>query len=161
PNGRRPMRHLYTRHPALRPRAAAPQAWPRPERGGSARGVGGQPLPLHRLSEDRRRRAGRRAPGPPRGHAPVRAALSPLPVARTRELAHALELIGGHPGSERLTPLAGGTDLLVYLNAGLGVGRGFLDLWGLNELRGIRADRDGITLGALTTFSEIREREDL
>src|SRR5205807_1140437 len=53
-------------------------------------------------------------------------------------------------------PLAGGTDLFVYLNAGTWTGTRFLDLWSLDELRGIRVSRDGATLGALTTFSAIR-----
>jgi CO/xanthine dehydrogenase FAD-binding subunit len=85
----------------------------------------------------------------------MRAALSTLTVARPRDLAHALRLMSG--GSERLTPLAGGTDLLVYLNAGTHAGRGFLDLWKLGELRGVRSTKQGMRLGALTTFSEIRE----
>jgi CO/xanthine dehydrogenase FAD-binding subunit len=87
----------------------------------------------------------------------MRAALSTLTVARPRDLAHALRLMSGAPGAERLTPLAGATDLLVYLNAGTHAGRGFLDLWGLRELCGVRTTRQGVTLGALTTFSEIRE----
>lgn len=87
----------------------------------------------------------------------MRAALSTLTVARPRDLAHALKLMSGGDGSVRPTPLAGGTDLLVYLNAGTHAGRAFLDLWGLGELRGVRATKQGMTLGALTTFSEIRE----
>jgi CO/xanthine dehydrogenase FAD-binding subunit len=59
--------------------------------------------------------------------------------------------------AERPTPLAGGTDLLVYLNAGAHAGRRFVDLWSLNELRGIRPTRTGVRLGALVTMSEIRE----
>ncbi len=87
----------------------------------------------------------------------MRAALSSLEVARPRDLAHALALMAAAPGPERPTPLAGGTDLLVYLNAGTHPGRRFLDLWGLGELRGIRAGKAGARLGALATFSEIRE----
>src|SRR5262245_47272385 len=59
--------------------------------------------------------------------------------------------------TERPTPLAGATDLLVYLNAGAHAGRRFVDLWGLRELRGVRAHKAGVSLGALATFSEIRE----
>jgi CO/xanthine dehydrogenase FAD-binding subunit len=87
----------------------------------------------------------------------MRAALSTLEVARPRDLAHALRLVHAAAGSERMSPIAGGTDLLVYLNAGAHEGRRFIDLWGLDELRGIRATRGGVRLGALTTFSEIRE----
>jgi len=87
----------------------------------------------------------------------MRSALSTLEVARPRDLAGALALMNGAAGAERPTPIAGGTDLLVYLNAGTHAGRRFVDLWGLAELRGIRAGTNGVLLGALTTFSEIRE----
>lgn len=87
----------------------------------------------------------------------MRTALSTLAVARPRDLAQALRLMAGADGAARPTPLAGGTDLLVYLNAGDYKGPGFLDLWGLRELRGVRAGKRGATLGALTTFTEIRE----
>jgi xanthine dehydrogenase small subunit len=87
----------------------------------------------------------------------MKSALSTFAVARPRDLAQALKLMRGGDGAARPTPLAGGTDLLVYLNAGTYDGPGFVDLWGLRELRGVRAGKQGATLGALTTFSEIRE----
>src|SRR6185295_20221994 len=77
-------------------------------------------------------------------------------VLRPRSLAQALEAMSEDSGRRPL-PLAGGTDLFVYLNAGtLAAGR-YLDLWGLKELGGIRVLGDHVELGALTTFSEIRE----
>jgi CO/xanthine dehydrogenase FAD-binding subunit len=89
----------------------------------------------------------------------VKSVLSTLEVLRPRTLGQALRAIANGAADERLMPLAGGTDLFVYLNAGtLPPGR-FLDLWPLAELRGIRATRQGLRLGALTTFSEIREHE--
>jgi xanthine dehydrogenase small subunit len=87
----------------------------------------------------------------------VRAPLSALEVARPRHLDHALALLHESLGGERLVPLAGGTDLYVTLNAGAVPGRRFLDLAGLRELRGVRERDGGLTLGALSTFSEIRE----
>jgi len=87
----------------------------------------------------------------------MRGTLSTLEVARPRDLAHALKLMHTAKGAERPSPLAGGTDLLVYLNAGQHAGRRFVDLWGLAELCGIRFGKEGARLGALTTFSEIRE----
>ena len=87
----------------------------------------------------------------------MRSALSTLEVATPRDLAHALRLLHDSLATGRAVPLAGGTDLLVYLNAGQQVGRRFLNLWGLGELRGIRETRGGITLGALTTFTQVRE----
>jgi xanthine dehydrogenase small subunit len=88
----------------------------------------------------------------------MRTALSQLEVARPRDLAHALKLMAGGVRGERPIPMAGATDLLVYLNAGTPPpGRVYLDLWGLDDLRGVREDRRGLTVGALTTFSELRE----
>ncbi|MFI5371643.1 MAG: FAD binding domain-containing protein [Candidatus Eisenbacteria bacterium] len=83
----------------------------------------------------------------------MRTALSTLEVVRPRTLDEALAALASEP---RPTPLAGGTDLLVYLNAGTLDARRYLDLGGLPALRGIRAGRESVTLGALTTFSEIR-----
>ncbi|MBI1795424.1 MAG: FAD binding domain-containing protein [Candidatus Eisenbacteria bacterium] len=85
----------------------------------------------------------------------MRTALSTLAVARPRDLAEALVLM--RDGAGRPIPIAGGTDLLVYLNAGTQKGDRFVDLRSLAELRGIRAGTDRFTVGALTTFSEIRE----
>lgn len=92
----------------------------------------------------------------------MRAALSQLEVRRPRDLAQALREMASGDGSSRVpdtppTPIAGGTDLFVYLNAGASSARAFVDLWGLRELRGIRARGREVALGALTTFSEIRE----
>ncbi len=87
----------------------------------------------------------------------MRTALSTLEVVRPRGLKQALEVLARARDQERWVPLAGGTDLLVYLNAGGFDGRRFLDMWGLRELRGIRVGKSAATLGALTTFREIRE----
>jgi CO/xanthine dehydrogenase FAD-binding subunit len=87
----------------------------------------------------------------------MRAALSTLGVARPRDLAHALKLLHASLGAGRLVPLAGGTDLFVTLNSGFVPGRRFLDLGGLRELRGVREQGGRLVLGALSTFSEIRE----
>jgi CO/xanthine dehydrogenase FAD-binding subunit len=89
----------------------------------------------------------------------MRAALSTLELRRPRSLGHALELLDASLSGERLTPLAGGTDLFVYLNAGQLEARRFLDLSPLDELRGIRATRAGVTIGAGTTFRAIRDHD--
>lgn len=90
----------------------------------------------------------------------MKSALSQLEVIRPRSLAHALRALHQTDG-ERPVPLAGGTDLFVYLNAGTQRGRRFLDLWGLRELRGIRMGGTDATIGALTTFREIRHHAGL
>jgi CO/xanthine dehydrogenase FAD-binding subunit len=81
----------------------------------------------------------------------VRTAVSTLDLRRAQSVEHALELVR----DERRTPLAGATDLYVALNFGtLGASR-FVDLWPLEELRGIEARDRGLRIGALTTFTAI------
>jgi CO/xanthine dehydrogenase FAD-binding subunit len=70
-------------------------------------------------------------------------------------LAEALDDLARHPQSR---PFAGGTDLMVVLEAGrLPPGR-YVDLSKCVELTGISATPDGgLTIGALTTYTVIRE----
>ena len=57
----------------------------------------------------------------------------------------------------QLTPLAGGTDVMVRITGEIGEPPiRLLDLWRLDELRGIASDGEAITLGALTTYTDIR-----
>jgi CO/xanthine dehydrogenase FAD-binding subunit len=60
-----------------------------------------------------------------------------------------------------LTPMAGCTDLYVGLNFGTLGDRRFLDIWGLDELRGIEVRGDVLRLGALTTYAEIIRSADV
>ena len=54
-------------------------------------------------------------------------------------------------------PLAGGTDLMVQMTGEIGEPpERILDIWGLDELRGIRVENDAVVIGALTTYTEIR-----
>ncbi len=86
----------------------------------------------------------------------MRAAISQMRVERPRSLKDALERLHASQGGERLVPLAGGTDLFVYLNAGQLAAPAYLDLQPLRELRGLRVRRDGVLeVGALTTFTDI------
>lgn len=56
-------------------------------------------------------------------------------------------------------PLAGGTDVMVVLAAGsLPAGR-YVSIWDLDELRGIEVTDDAVTIGALTTYSDVRAHE--
>ncbi len=81
---------------------------------------------------------------------------SQAPVDSPSSLAEALSLRAAHPGA---MPLAGGTDVMVFLEAGAIDPPRFLDLWALDELRGIREVGGGIAIGALTTWTEIAESE--
>ena len=82
----------------------------------------------------------------------MKAAISTLDFVQPTSLSHALGLLRDEPP---LTPLAGCTDLYVLLNAGTVPGTRYLNLWGLDELRGITDSRDMLALGALTTFSDL------
>jgi xanthine dehydrogenase small subunit len=75
------------------------------------------------------------------------------PVTSPRDLAEAYASLASAPSR----PIAGGTDLMVALTGELGEPPDrILDLWGLDELRGITLDGDAISLGALTTYTEVR-----
>jgi CO/xanthine dehydrogenase FAD-binding subunit len=61
-------------------------------------------------------------------------------------------------GGAAWRPVAGGTDLLVQLTGELGPPPDrVLDIWGLEELRGINLDGDELVIGALTTYTELRQ----
>lgn len=75
-------------------------------------------------------------------------------VLRPRDLDHALALLAER--GPALRPLAGGTDLMVLLESGVLPPTDFLDLSGLDALRGIEVRDDEVIFGALTTFREIR-----
>ena len=70
-----------------------------------------------------------------------------------RDLAEAYAFLADGP----IRPIAGGTDLMVALTGELGEPPArILDLWRLDDLRGIAVEGDMISLGALTTYTEIR-----
>jgi CO/xanthine dehydrogenase FAD-binding subunit len=51
--------------------------------------------------------------------------------------------------------IAGGTDLMVLMNAHQLEAPEFLDIWRVNELRGVVEDRNVLRIGALTTYTEL------
>ena len=54
-------------------------------------------------------------------------------------------------------PLAGGTDLMVQMTGEIGdPPERVLDIWKLDELRGIAVEPDALVIGALTTYTELR-----
>jgi len=81
----------------------------------------------------------------------VRTAVSGLDLRRATSLDDALRLLC----DEARTPIAGATDLYVSLNFGTLAPRRFVDLWGIDELRGISVRDDVLVLGALTTYTTI------
>ena len=75
------------------------------------------------------------------------------PVASPRSLAEAYALLADAPHRA----VAGGTDLLVQITGELGdAPQRVLDIWHLDELRGIRMEAKELVIGALTTYAEIR-----
>lgn len=76
-----------------------------------------------------------------------------------RDLASALERMKGEPGVWK--PFAGGTDLMVLLEAGKLSHRRFLSIWKLRELQGIEVSADYVTMGALTTYTTVQRHETL
>jgi CO/xanthine dehydrogenase FAD-binding subunit len=56
-------------------------------------------------------------------------------------------------------PFAGGTDLMVLLEAGKLPHRKFLSIWKFPELRQIEARTESLAIGALTTYTEIQRSE--
>ena len=79
------------------------------------------------------------------------------PIESPASLGDAYALLAGSTVDDQLTPIAGGTDVMVRITGEIGQPPArMLDLWRLDELRGITSDADAVTLGALTTYAEIR-----
>jgi CO/xanthine dehydrogenase FAD-binding subunit len=64
-------------------------------------------------------------------------------------------------GDGEWQPFAGGTDLMVLLEAGKLSHKNYVNIWNLSELRGIEVTDSQVTLGALTTYTEIQDHETL
>jgi xanthine dehydrogenase small subunit len=75
-------------------------------------------------------------------------------VNSPRSLADAYRVLAGGSTSP-VSVIAGGTDLMVLMNAGLLRASAFLDIWRIPELRGISEINDRIRIGATTTFTQI------
>jgi CO/xanthine dehydrogenase FAD-binding subunit len=84
----------------------------------------------------------------------VRAFIPNYQLTTPASLADALTLLNTEPGTWK--PFAGGTDLMVLLEAGKLDHRNYVNIWDLHELRGIEATDTHVTLGALTTYTEIQ-----
>jgi xanthine dehydrogenase small subunit len=90
----------------------------------------------------------------------VRTAITPLQLFEPRSLADALRILREQAPA---VPLAGCTDVYVGLNFGTfrlpatpaAAPRAFVNLWELDELRGIERRGDVLRIGALSTYSDI------
>src|SRR5215468_1823264 len=78
-------------------------------------------------------------------------------VHSPRTLDEAFEVLASRKNSIRV--IAGGTDLMVLMNAHQLADKEFLNIWGLDELRGIEDEGDRLRIGALCTYSQIMRSE--
>lgn len=86
----------------------------------------------------------------------MRTAISDLEICEPRSLDEALQFLRD---DGPLVPLAGCTDVYVTFQFGIQPARRFLNLWKLDELRGIEAKDDNLRIGALSTYTEIRRSQ--
>jgi len=84
----------------------------------------------------------------------MRAYVPEYDLVSPNSLNEALRLV-----ADQARPLAGGTDLMVLFEAGKLPHRRLVSLWRIPELRGIAATKTYVTLGALTTYTEIQRSE--
>ena len=82
----------------------------------------------------------------------MRTAVSTLDLRKAASLDEALRMLRD---DGPLVPLAGCTDVYVSLNFGTLPSTRFIDIWGVDELRGIEAVDGGMRIGALTTHTEL------
>jgi CO/xanthine dehydrogenase FAD-binding subunit len=87
----------------------------------------------------------------------VRAYIPGYELYAPKTLPEALDRLAAEPGHWQ--PFAGGTDLMVLLAAGKLSHRRFLSIWRLPELRGITISANSVTLGCLTTYTDVLRHE--
>jgi CO/xanthine dehydrogenase FAD-binding subunit len=85
----------------------------------------------------------------------MRACVSEYQLIAPRLLEEALRLLSEEPGI--WLPIAGGTDVMVVYETGKLRQRKLLSIRGIPELQGIEIEHGAITLGALTTYTQIRQ----
>lgn len=86
----------------------------------------------------------------------MRAFVPDYQIQNPESLKEALDRLSTEPNVWK--PFAGGTDLMVLLEAGKLPHKNYLNIWNLNELRGIEVTTDHVTLGALTTYTQIQSQ---
>ena len=87
----------------------------------------------------------------------MRSRLTDYELRPAQSLDEALQLLAGEPGT--WTPFAGGTDLMVLLDAGKLKPRRFVNIWSIPELRGIVTSPDTVAIGAMVTYTELLESD--
>jgi CO/xanthine dehydrogenase FAD-binding subunit len=87
----------------------------------------------------------------------MRAYLPAYELISATQLQEALGVLANEPGVWR--PFAGGTDLMVLLEADKLPHKKYLNIWNLPELSGIEVTASQVTLGALTTYTEVQQEK--
>lgn len=79
------------------------------------------------------------------------------PIETPGTLAEAYAVLAGATPGNPVTPIAGGTDVMVRITGEIGEPPArMVDLSRLAELRGIAVEHDAVVLGARTTYTDIR-----
>ena len=82
------------------------------------------------------------------------------PIETPVTLADAYAVLAGASVDAPITPIAGGTDVMVRITGEIGAPPArMVDLSRLGELRGIRVDGGAVVIGAATTYTEIRRSD--
>jgi CO/xanthine dehydrogenase FAD-binding subunit len=82
------------------------------------------------------------------------------PIETAGSLADAYASLAGSTAATPVTPIAGGTDVMVRITGEIGEPpMRMLDLSRIPELRGITVDGDAVLLGAATTYTDIRRSD--
>ena len=89
----------------------------------------------------------------------MRAFLPAFDLRAPSTVREALELLASDP--QRTRPFAGGTDLMVLLEAGTLPEARYVGLWKLTEWRGCRMTAEGFEIGALTTYTDVMRDENI
>lgn len=84
----------------------------------------------------------------------MRGFLPDYQLSPTQNLSEAFQFL-----SRGAKPFAGGTDIMVLMDAGVLPSGAYFDISGLKELAGIHQKLDKISIGALTTYSDIRDHK--
>src|ERR1044072_867778 len=89
----------------------------------------------------------------------MRAYIPSYQLISPASLGEALDVLARDNGTWK--PFAGGTDLMVLLEAGKLSHQNYVNIWNLTELRGIDVTAKEITLGALTTYTDVQSNSTL
>lgn len=84
----------------------------------------------------------------------MRAFIPNYQLVTPTSLPEALSALAREPGVWQ--PFAGGTDLMVLLESGKLPHKNYLNIWNLAALRGSEVSAEHITLGALTTYTDVQ-----